>query len=179
MKKRIEGVTVYGIDIGKNTFHVVGLDSTGKPTLHSKFRRDRLLVRFANTPDALMGMEGCPGSQWLARKHSACDSSSKDRLIESRNSQTYLACVRRHPEKVPYCRELPNPDSLDRNWPKCLEHGHIPRIQRQQIGQGKRAGLAVPLMEIWSLKARSAAGSWSSFWTGSIQCNANLARTAE
>ena len=28
MKKRIEGVTVYGIDIGKNTFHVVGLDST-------------------------------------------------------------------------------------------------------------------------------------------------------
>ena len=30
MKKRIEGVTVYGIDIGKNTFHVVGLDSAGK-----------------------------------------------------------------------------------------------------------------------------------------------------
>ncbi len=28
MKKRIEGVTVYGIDIGKNTFHVVGLDSS-------------------------------------------------------------------------------------------------------------------------------------------------------
>ena len=27
MKKRIEGVTVYGIDIGKNTFHVVDLDS--------------------------------------------------------------------------------------------------------------------------------------------------------
>jgi transposase len=68
MKKRIEGVTVYGIDIGKNTFHVVGLDSTGKPTLHSKFRRDRLLVHFANTPAALIGMESCPGSQWLARK---------------------------------------------------------------------------------------------------------------
>jgi transposase len=28
MKKRIEGVTVYAIDIGKNTFHVVGLDSS-------------------------------------------------------------------------------------------------------------------------------------------------------
>jgi transposase len=68
MKKRIEGVTVYGIDIGKNTFHVVGLDSAGKPVLHSKFRRDRLLVHFANTPAALIGMESCPGSQWLARK---------------------------------------------------------------------------------------------------------------
>ncbi len=31
MKKRIEGATVYGIDIGKNIFHVVGLDSSGKP----------------------------------------------------------------------------------------------------------------------------------------------------
>jgi transposase len=59
---------LYGIDIGKNTFHVVGLDNTGKPTLHSKFHRDRLLVYFANTPAALIGMESCPGSQWLARK---------------------------------------------------------------------------------------------------------------
>jgi hypothetical protein len=43
MKKHIEGVTVYGIDIGKNTFHVVGLDTTGKPILHSKFRRDGMV----------------------------------------------------------------------------------------------------------------------------------------
>ncbi|WP_433971216.1 hypothetical protein [Tunturiibacter lichenicola] len=57
MKKRIEGVRVYSIDIGKNTFHVVGIDSSGKPVLHSKFRRDRLLVHFANTPAALIGME--------------------------------------------------------------------------------------------------------------------------
>jgi transposase len=68
MRKHIEGVMVYGIDIGKNTFHVVGLDGSGKPVLHSKFRRDRLLVHFANTPAALIGMESCPGSQWLARK---------------------------------------------------------------------------------------------------------------
>ena len=68
MKKRIEEVTVYGIEIGKNTFHVVGLDGSGKPVLHSKFRRDRLLGHFANTPAALIGMESCPGSQWLARK---------------------------------------------------------------------------------------------------------------
>ena len=68
MKKCIEGVKVYGIDIVKNTFHVVGLDSLGRPVLQSKSRRDRLLVHFANTPAALIGMESCPGSQWLARK---------------------------------------------------------------------------------------------------------------
>ena len=68
MKKRIEGVTVYGIDIGKNSFHIVGLDRAGKPVLHTKFRRDRLLDHFANTPAVLVGMESCAGSQWLARK---------------------------------------------------------------------------------------------------------------
>ena len=68
MKKLIEGVLVSGIDIGKNTFRIVGPDSSGKPVLHGKFRRDRLLVHFANAPAALIGMESCPGSQWLARK---------------------------------------------------------------------------------------------------------------
>ena len=68
MKEHIKGVPVYGIDIGKNTFHVVGLDSSGKPMLHTKFRRNWFLVHFANTPAALIGMEICPGSQWLARK---------------------------------------------------------------------------------------------------------------
>ena len=52
MRKHVAEVTVYGIDIGKNNFHVVGLDEGGKPVLHSKFRRDRLLVHFANTPEA-------------------------------------------------------------------------------------------------------------------------------
>jgi transposase len=68
MKKRIEGVTVYGIDIGKSSFHVVGLDAAGKPVVRTKFRRDPLLQYFANTVPATIGMESCPGSQWLARK---------------------------------------------------------------------------------------------------------------
>lgn len=68
MKKRIEGVTIYGIDIGKNSFHVVGLDGAGKPFIQAEFRRDRLLQHFANTATAIIGMESCTGSQWLARK---------------------------------------------------------------------------------------------------------------
>lgn len=68
MKKQLQTVTVFGIDIGKNSFHVVGLDSTGQPVVRTKFRRDRLLQYFANARTATVGMESCPGSQWLARK---------------------------------------------------------------------------------------------------------------
>ena len=61
-------VATYGIDIGKNLFHVVGLDKAGRPQLRKKFKRDALLQFFANVPLALIAMEACPGSQWLARK---------------------------------------------------------------------------------------------------------------
>jgi transposase len=68
MRNQPRGATVYGIDIGKNCFHVVGVDAAGKPIQRVKFRRDTLLTFFANAAPALIGMEACPGSQWLARK---------------------------------------------------------------------------------------------------------------
>lgn len=59
---------VFGIDIGKNTFHVVGLDGTGAPIQRATFRRDTLLQFFERAARTVIGMEACPGSQWLARK---------------------------------------------------------------------------------------------------------------
>lgn len=60
-----------GIDIGKSVFHVVGLDANGKPVFRSRFTRERLLEFLARASPAIVGMEACPGSNWLARK-AAC-----------------------------------------------------------------------------------------------------------
>jgi transposase len=60
--------TVYGIDLGKNVFHVVGADAAGAIVHRVKFRRHTLLTFFEGAEPALIGMEACPGSQWLARK---------------------------------------------------------------------------------------------------------------
>ncbi|TNH40945.1 IS110 family transposase [Paracoccus haeundaensis] len=59
---------VFGIDIGKSLFHVVGLDTSGAPIQKAKFRRETLLQFFARAAPTLVSMEACPGSQWLARK---------------------------------------------------------------------------------------------------------------
>lgn len=59
---------VFGVDIGKTLFHVVGLDKAGAPIQKAKFRRDTLLEFFEKADATLVGMEACPGSQWLARK---------------------------------------------------------------------------------------------------------------
>ncbi|MBB4146241.1 IS110 family transposase [Rhizobium rhizoryzae] len=60
--------TVFGVDIGKNVFHVVGLDGSGAIVQRVKFRRETLLQFFERAARTLVGMEACPGSQWLARK---------------------------------------------------------------------------------------------------------------
>ena len=59
---------VFGIDIGKTVFHVVGLDERGAPLQKAKFRRETLLQFFERARPTVVGMEACPGSQWLARK---------------------------------------------------------------------------------------------------------------
>jgi transposase len=55
-------ITTIGIDIGKNTFHLVGLDKRGAIVLQQKVSRGQLERRFANIPRCLIGMEACSGS---------------------------------------------------------------------------------------------------------------------
>ena len=51
-----------GIDIGKNTFHLVGLDKRGAIVLRQKLSRGQVAARLANTPPCLVGMEACVGA---------------------------------------------------------------------------------------------------------------------
>lgn len=60
--------TVYGIDLGKTSFHVVERDAKGRTLERTKVSRGKILTFFANRPSALIGMEACPGSHWLARR---------------------------------------------------------------------------------------------------------------
>jgi hypothetical protein len=45
-------VAIVGIDIGKNSFHVVGIDQRGAKVLRQKWWRGQLEARFANMPRA-------------------------------------------------------------------------------------------------------------------------------
>ncbi len=51
---------VFGIDIGKNIFHVVGVQAIGKPVQKVRFKRDTLLQFFERAEPSLIGMESCP-----------------------------------------------------------------------------------------------------------------------
>src|SRR5262245_13969546 len=61
-------VAVVGIDIGKNSFHVVSLDQRGAIVLRQKWSRGQVEARFANMPPCLVGMEACVGAHHLSRQ---------------------------------------------------------------------------------------------------------------
>ena len=61
-------VAVIGIDIGKNSFHVVGLDDRGAIVLRQKWSRGQIEARLATMPPCLIGMEACVGAHHLSRK---------------------------------------------------------------------------------------------------------------
>jgi hypothetical protein len=61
-------IAVVGIDIGKNSFHVVGLDRRGAIILRQKWSRSQVGQRLANMPPCLIGMEACVGAHHLSRR---------------------------------------------------------------------------------------------------------------
>src|SRR6266850_258535 len=61
-------IAVIGIDIGKNSFHVVGHDARGAIVLRQKWSRGQVAARLANIPPCLIGMEACVGAHHLSRK---------------------------------------------------------------------------------------------------------------
>ena len=63
-----KAIAVVGIDIGKNSFHVVGQDVRGAIVLRQKWSRGQVEARLANLPPCLIGMEACVGAHHLSRK---------------------------------------------------------------------------------------------------------------
>jgi transposase len=60
-------VATIGIDIGKNIFHLVGLDQRGHIVLQLKTSRGQLDRRLANVPRCLIGMEASSGAHHIGR----------------------------------------------------------------------------------------------------------------
>ena len=57
-----------GIDTGKNTLHLVGLDAKGAVVLREKLARGRIAARLANVPPCLIGIEAGMATHYVARE---------------------------------------------------------------------------------------------------------------
>ncbi len=57
-----------GIDTGKNTLHLIGLDDKGAIVLREKIARGRITARLANMPRCLIGIEAGMATHYVARE---------------------------------------------------------------------------------------------------------------
>src|SRR5215510_4390813 len=64
-------VTAIGIDMGKNTLHMVGLDSLGAIVLRERVSRGGITSRLANLPPCLIGIEAGMATHYVARELAA------------------------------------------------------------------------------------------------------------
>ncbi len=60
-------IKTLGIDLAKNTFHLIGMDTKGNVVMKKQLTRKKLEPFIANVPPCLIGMEACGGSNYWAR----------------------------------------------------------------------------------------------------------------
>jgi transposase len=61
-------IKILGIDLGKSTFHLVGLDATESTVYRKKLTRPKLIEFITLLEPCPIAFEACGGSHWLARK---------------------------------------------------------------------------------------------------------------
>ena len=67
----VHAVTTIGIDMGKNTLHMIGLDTRGGIVLREKVSRGRITSKLANLPRCLIGIEAGMATHYVARELAA------------------------------------------------------------------------------------------------------------
>src|SRR6202795_1874979 len=64
-------IRTIGIDTGKNTLHLIGLDEKGTIVLREKVARGRIGARLVNVPQCLIGIEAGMATHYVARELTA------------------------------------------------------------------------------------------------------------
>lgn len=64
-------IAILGIDLGKNSCNVVGLDLNGKVTMRRRMRRETIIAFCSKLPTCVVAMEACCGAHHMGRAISA------------------------------------------------------------------------------------------------------------
>ncbi len=63
----VDNLTVLGIDIGKDVFHIVGFDGDGQIVVRRKIKRLALVKVFEQLPRCVVGLEACLSAHFVSR----------------------------------------------------------------------------------------------------------------
>jgi transposase len=94
-----------GIDTGKNTLHLIGLDNQGAIILREKIARGRIAARLANVPRCLIGIEAGMATHYVARELSGLGHDvNRPLILTSASVHALLVGWRDQSALCPLCR---------------------------------------------------------------------------
>ena len=129
-------ITTIGIDLGKNTFHLVGLDKRGAIVLQQKVSRSQLGRRLANIPRCLIGMEACSGSHHIGRQLAAVGHNV--RLIPAQYVKPFLKGHKndyRDAEAIAEAVQRPTMHFVAIKTPEQMDLLALHRVRSRLVGQ--------------------------------------------
>ena len=135
-QKTPETITTIGIDLGKNTFHLVGLDKRGAIVLQQKVSRSQLGRRLANIPRCLIGMEACSGSHHIGRQLAAVGHNV--RLIPAQYVKPFLKGHKndyRDAEAIAEAVQRPTMHFVAIKTPEQMDLLALHRVRSRLVGQ--------------------------------------------
>jgi transposase len=129
-------IATIGIDIGKNTFHLVCLDQRGGIVLQQKVSRGQLERRLANIPRCLIGMEACSGAHHIGRQLAALGHDA--RLIPAQYVKPFLKGHKndyRDAEAVAEAVQRPTMRFVTIKTPEQMDLMALHRVRSRLVGQ--------------------------------------------
>ncbi len=156
--KSIATIATMGIDIGKNSFHVVGLDRRGAIVLRQKWSRGQIEARLANMPPCLIGMEACVGAHHLSRKLQAHGHDA--RLMPAKYVRAYSKGQKndfRDAEAIAEAVQRPTMKFVATKTADQLDLQALHRVRERLVSQ--RTGIINQIVpSCWSVELRCARG---------------------
>jgi transposase len=132
----LETIRTIGIDVGKNTFHLVGLDQRGAIVLQQKVTRHQLTRRVSNISRCLIGMEACSGTHFIARQITALG--HEVRLVPAQYVKPFLKGHKndyRDAEAIAEAVQRPTMNFVSIKTPEQMDLLALHRIRSRLVGQ--------------------------------------------
>src|SRR5256886_4791270 len=129
-------VATIGIDLGKNTFHLVGLDQRGAIVLQLKCSRAQLERRLANIPRCLIGMGARSGAPYIGRQLAALGHDV--RLIPAEYVKPFLKGHKndyRDAEAIAEAVQRPTMHFVAIKTPRQMDLLALHRVRSRLVGQ--------------------------------------------
>jgi transposase len=127
---------ITGIDLGKNWFHLIGLDRDGAVVLRKKLNRAQLATFAATTVPGVVAMESCSGSQYWGRVFA--QAGHEVRLVPAQFVKPYVKTNKNDFNDAHAIAEAANRASMrfvPLKTPEQLELQALHRIRRRLVQQ--------------------------------------------